>query len=189
MGKPKISIIVPIYNTKDCLRNCVSTLLSQSYPHFELLLIDDGSTDGSAAICDEFKAKDNRVKVVHKANGGVSSARNCGLDLAQGDFVCFVDSDDWVEKDYLHDLVRFMDGNVDGMKQWLSQHVPNYQDDPNFQQFRDSNPDASEADILSSYGSLAWLQTNRPDYPDVVKQTMDELKREIAENRDAILGK
>lgn len=113
MGKPKISIIVPIYNTKDCLRNCVSTLLSQSYPHFELLLIDDGSTDGSAAICDEFKAKDNRVKVVHKANGGVSSARNCGLDLAQGDFVCFVDSDDWVEKDYLHDLVRFMDGNVD----------------------------------------------------------------------------
>lgn len=89
----------------------------------------------------------------------------------------------------LDEFGYFMDGNVDGMKQWLSQHVPNYQDDPNFQQFRDSNPDASEADILSSYGSLAWLQINRPDYPDVVKQTMDELKREITENRDAILGK
>ena len=89
----------------------------------------------------------------------------------------------------LDEFGYFMDGNVDGMKQWLSQHVPNYQDDPNFQQFRDSNPDASEADILSSYGSLAWLQTNRPDYPDVVQQTMDELKREITENRDAILGK
>lgn len=96
---------------------------------------------------------------------------------------------DGMSDETLDEFGYFMDGNVDGMKQWLSQHVPNYQDDPNFQQFRDSNPDASEADILSSYGSLAWLQINRPDYPDVVKQTMDELKREITENRDAILGK
>ena len=96
---------------------------------------------------------------------------------------------DGMSDETLDEFGYFMDGNVDGMKQWLSQHVPNYQDDPNFQQFRDSNPDASEADILSSYGSLAWLQINRPDYPDVVKQTMDELKHEITENRDAILGK
>ena len=96
---------------------------------------------------------------------------------------------DGMSDETLDEFGYFMDGNVDGMKQWLSQHVPNYQDDPNFQQVRDSNPDASEADILSSYGSLAWLQINRPDYPDVVKQTMDELKREITENRDAILGK
>lgn len=96
---------------------------------------------------------------------------------------------DGMSDETLDEFGYFMDGNVDGMKQWLSQHVPNYRDDPNFRQFRDSNPDASEADILSSYGSLAWLQINRPDYPDVVKQTMDELKREITENRDAILGK
>lgn len=82
----------------------------------------------------------------------------------------------------------FMDGNVEGMKGWLARHVPNYEQDANFQQFRANNPDASEADILSSYGSLAWLQLNRPDYPEVVKQTMDELKSEIAANRDMILA-
>lgn len=82
----------------------------------------------------------------------------------------------------------FMDGNVEGMKGWLAKHMPDYENDINYQQFRANNPNSSEADILSSYGSLAWLQVNRPDYPDVVKRTLDELKAEIAANRDAILA-
>ena len=88
----------------------------------------------------------------------------------------------------LDEFGYFMDGNVEGMKKWLEQHVPGYQDDPNLQQFRNNNPQASEADILSSYGSLAWLQVNCPNYADVVRQVMDELKGEVAANRDAILG-
>ena len=88
----------------------------------------------------------------------------------------------------LDEFGYFMDGNVDGMKQWLNDHIENYQQDPNYQQFVAANPNASEADILSSYGSLAWLQVNRPDYSEVVKQTLDGLREEISKNRDAILG-
>lgn len=88
----------------------------------------------------------------------------------------------------LDEFGYFMDGNVDGMKQWLNSHIENYQQDPNYQQFVAANPNASEADILSSYGSLAWLQVNRPDYSEVVKQTLDGLREEISKNRDAILG-
>ena len=88
----------------------------------------------------------------------------------------------------LDEFGYFMDGNVDGMKQWLNTHVPGYQDDPNFKQFADNNPQAAESDILSSYGSLVWLQVNRPDYPEVVKRVMADLKSEIIANRKAILG-
>ena len=88
----------------------------------------------------------------------------------------------------LDEFGYFMDGNVDGMKKWLNEHMPNYQDDPNYQTFRASNPDFSEADVLSGFGSLVWLQVNCPNYPDVVKQTLDELKQEVSANRDAILG-
>ena len=90
----KISIIVPIYNTEQCLPRCIDSILSQSFTDFELLLIDDGSIDGSGAICDAFAEKDNRVRVLHKDNGGVSSARNIGLIEAKGEWICFADSDD-----------------------------------------------------------------------------------------------
>lgn len=95
---------------------------------------------------------------------------------------------DGMSDETLDEFGFFMDGNVDSMKGWLAQHVPGYENDANFQQFRDSNPEASEADILSSYGSLAWLQVNRPDYPEVVRQTMEALKTEITANREAILA-
>lgn len=90
MASPTISIIVPVYNTKQYLGNCINSILSQTYTDFELLLVDDGSPDGSGDICDEYAAKDERVKVFHKENGGVSSARNLGLDNAQGEWICFV---------------------------------------------------------------------------------------------------
>ena len=98
---PKISVIVPVYNTEKYLTRCIDSILSQTFTDFELLLIDDGSKDSSGAICDEYAAKDNRVRVFHKENVGVSSARNLGLDNAKCEWIAFVDSDDWVENDYL----------------------------------------------------------------------------------------
>lgn len=94
---PKISVIVPVYNTEQYLPRCIDSILSQTFTDFELLLIDDGSKDSSGKICDEYAAKDSRIRVFHKENGGVSSARNLGLDNSQGEWIIFVDSDDWIE--------------------------------------------------------------------------------------------
>ena len=102
---PLISIIVPIYNSEKYLYRCVDSILEQSFSDFELLLINDGSKDDSGRICDEYFAKDNRVRVFHKENGGASSARNCGLDWAIGKYICFIDADDWIDKDYLKQLM------------------------------------------------------------------------------------
>lgn len=98
---PKISVIVPVYNTEKYLRRCIDSILAQTFIDFELLLIDDGSKDSSGAICDEYAAKDPRVRVFHKENGGVSSARNAGLANARGEWISFVDSDDWVDHNFL----------------------------------------------------------------------------------------
>lgn len=97
----RFSIIVPIYKVEKYLRQCVDSILAQDYTDYELLLIDDGSPDACPAICDEYAAKDARVKVVHKANGGLVSARKAGAELAQGEYVLNVDSDDWIEAGYL----------------------------------------------------------------------------------------
>lgn len=99
-----ISIVVPVYNAERYLNRCIKSILAQTYTDFELLLIDDGSTDFSGGICDEYAAKEYRVRVFHKANGGVSSARNLGLQVAQGEWIAFVDSDDYIENDYLNML-------------------------------------------------------------------------------------
>lgn len=95
-----ISIIIPVYNVEKTLRQCLDSVLGQSYKNFEVIIVDDGSPDGSPAICDEYAEKDSRIKVIHKENGGVSSARNVGLQYAKGDWVTFVDSDDWLEPNY-----------------------------------------------------------------------------------------
>jgi len=97
---PKISVIVPIYNVEKYLEKCIDSILTQTFVDFECILIDDGSSDNSPTICDEYAKKDDRIKVIHKENGGVSSARNAGLEIAQGEWVTFIDSDDWVEKNY-----------------------------------------------------------------------------------------
>ncbi|MBR5851395.1 MAG: glycosyltransferase family 2 protein [Bacteroidaceae bacterium] len=102
---PDISVIVPVYNAEKYLHRCIDSILAQTYIDFELLLINDGSKDNSGAICDEYAAKDARVRVFHKENGGVSSARNCGLDNATGKYICFIDSDDWVDANYLEELI------------------------------------------------------------------------------------
>lgn len=93
-NNPLISVIVPVYNVEKYLPRCIDSILAQTFKNFELLLIDDGSKDKSGEICDEYAKKDNRIKVFHKENGGVSSARNIGLDNANGEWICFCDADD-----------------------------------------------------------------------------------------------
>lgn len=100
-----ISVIVPVYNTKDFLEQCVQSILSQTYKNLEVLLVDDGSTDGSAELCDALSEQDARITVIHKPNGGASSARNAGLDAMRGEFVLFVDSDDYIHPQMCEVLV------------------------------------------------------------------------------------
>lgn len=101
---PLISIIVPIYNAAKSLHRCIDSILTQTYTDFELILVDDGSKDNSGMICDEYAKRDERVKVYHKENGGVSSARNLRLEGISGDFVAFIDSDDWIKPDFLEQM-------------------------------------------------------------------------------------
>ena len=108
---PKISVIVPVYKAEAYLHRCVDSLLAQTFTDFEVLLVDDGSPDRSGEICDEYARKDSRVRVFHKENGGVSSARNMGLDEARGKWICFVDSDDFLDSSFLHDF-KFNDSLV-----------------------------------------------------------------------------
>lgn len=132
-----ISVIVPVYNVKPYLDRCIGSLLSQSYPELEIILVDDGSTDGSDEICEGYARQDSRIKLIHKPNGGLASARNAGLAVAQGTYVAFVDSDDWVLSNHFQrmaeiiaqeqpDIIRtgyqkMLQGTVNG------QYVPPYQ--------------------------------------------------------------
>ena len=104
--QPLISIIVPIYNTEKYLHQCLDSIANQTYSNIEILLVNDGSPDGSGVICQEFVAKDSRFRYIEKANGGLSDARNVGIVRAQGEFLSFVDSDDWIEPTYVEDLYR-----------------------------------------------------------------------------------
>lgn len=118
---PKVSVIVPVYNAEKYLHECVNSILNQTLSDLELILVDDGSTDSSPVLCDQYAAQDARVKVIHKANGRAASARNAGLRAATGEYVAFVDSDDWISSDMyekmlqtgadvtLCDYVRFQD--------------------------------------------------------------------------------
>ena len=99
-----ISVIVPVYNVENYIRECLDSILAQTFIDFELILVNDGSTDHSGRICEEYKEKDSRIKVFHKENGGLSSARNKGIEEAKGEFICFVDSDDTIRGDYLEIL-------------------------------------------------------------------------------------
>lgn len=105
MRVPKVSVIVPVYNAEQFLPLCIDSILKQVFINFELLLIDDGSSDKSGPICEKYARQDKRIRVYHKSNGGVSSARNIGIEKAKGEWVAFVDSDDWVSENYLSDMI------------------------------------------------------------------------------------
>ncbi len=105
--EPKISIIVPVYKVEPYIHKCVDSILNQTFKDFELILVDDGSPDNCGKICDEYAQKDNRVKVIHKENGGQATARNAALDIARGEYIGFVDSDDYIEPD-MYELLYTM---------------------------------------------------------------------------------
>ena len=122
MVSNKVSVVIPVYNVEKYLRECVDSVLIQSYTDLEIILVDDGATDSSGKICDEYVATDKRVKVIHKENGGLSSARNIGLDSSTGQYVYFLDSDDYIEPNTIKVLINtireseadfvFFDGHI-----------------------------------------------------------------------------
>ncbi len=103
--KPLITVIIPVYNVEEYLNRCICSVINQSYKFLEIILVDDGSLDNSGRFCDEYACIDDRIKVVHKDNGGLSSARNYGLDIANGDYVSFIDSDDYVSPYYIETML------------------------------------------------------------------------------------
>lgn len=103
-----ISVIVPIYNVEKYLIKCIESIINQTYKDLEIILVDDGSTDSSGKICNEFATKDNRIKVIHKKNGGLSSARNIGLDICKGNYISFIDSDDYIELDMYEKMIKII---------------------------------------------------------------------------------
>ena len=113
MNTPKHSIIVPAYNTGEAIRRCIDSILAQSYSDWELIIVDDGSRDATPAIIDEYARRDGRIRAIHIPNSGVSNARNIGIEQAKGEYVMFVDSDDWIEPDYLQQVERYMDDDAD----------------------------------------------------------------------------
>ena len=103
---PLISVIIPVYNVEKFLPQCIESVLNQTYTNLEIILVNDGSTDSSGELCDKIALTDKRVNVIHKENGGLSSARNCGLQIVTGDYICFLDSDDWMEVNTLYESVK-----------------------------------------------------------------------------------
>lgn len=109
MNNPKISIIVPVYNVEKYLRRCLDSIVTQTFTDWECICVDDGSPDNSGEILDEYAVKDKLFVIIHKENGGVSSARNAGFDTARGEWISFVDSDDWIERD----CFEYVAGKID----------------------------------------------------------------------------
>ena len=114
MDKPLCSVIVPIYNNEAELPRCIESILNQDYKNFELILIDDGSTDGSASVCEQYANKNSNIVFIHKQNGGAATARNLGISIAKGEYIFFVDSDDYVSNNFCSVAVdAFVKENVD----------------------------------------------------------------------------
>lgn len=109
--KELISVIVPVYKVEKYLSKCIDSIINQTYKNLEIILIDDGSPDECPKICDEYSKKDNRIKVIHKQNGGLSDARNFGIDESKGDYITFIDSDDYIDSDYIELLYKLLKEN------------------------------------------------------------------------------
>lgn len=105
---PEVSVIIPVYRVEDYINQCVDSVLSQTFKNIEIILVDDGSIDNCGAICDQYIRLDERIKVIHKSNGGLSDARNAGLELAAGEYIYFLDSDDWIDKKLLECVIAYM---------------------------------------------------------------------------------
>ncbi len=156
---PLISIVVPVYKVEDYLSECIESILAQDYHNIEIILVDDGSPDSCGVICDAYQAKDNRIKVIHKENGGLSDARNFGFRASKGDFVWFIDSDDYIDKNCLLRLVSLLSPELEVLlfnyrKVWPDKAV----DMPKFKQ---SDHFLSGSEVVQNYGVIgieAWTQ-------------------------------
>ncbi len=151
-----VSVIIPVFNAERYLPTCIESILAQSMPDFELLLVNDGSTDSSAAICDRYAARDRRIRVFHCPNRGVSAARNLGLDQARGDFIVFVDSDDWVVPDHLQQFARSGIGEDGIAFTNLSEERPAWNDSPRTRVYpmQDQRITSGHADCLPVIAEL-----------------------------------
>ena len=156
-----ISVIVPVYQVENYLNQCIESIIEQSYTNLEIILIDDGSKDNCPQICDDWSIKDKRVKVIHKKNGGLSDARNAGLDIAKGKYIAFVDSDDWVDSHYIELLYNSLINSEADISACSIQKV--YDDDSvnpyNFDpQLQIATPKEAIKDILYDrrFKTVAW---------------------------------
>ena len=146
---PKLSIIVPVYNVEKYLCKCIDSILNQTFKDFELILVDDGSQDRCGFICDDYAKKDCRVKVIHKINGGLSSARNAGLDISKGEYIGFVDSDDFIERDMYESLIKAIEKSEAKIAITGIQTITNNKVERTFY--------TEEEKILSSYEALRLI--------------------------------
>ena len=101
-----VSVIIPVYNVGEYLQTCIDSVKRQTYKDLQIILVDDGSTDGSGLICDKAAKEDDRIRVIHRTNGGLSAARNSGIEEANGEYICFIDSDDWVDESFVERLYQ-----------------------------------------------------------------------------------
>lgn len=143
MQKPLITIVVPVYNVESYLERCLQAVINQSYTNIEIILVNDGSTDSSGEICDYYKQLDERILVIHKKNGGLSSARNAGIENSHGEFITFVDSDDWIAINYCEYLYNIMQSNDADMA--MCAHVRTSKVDNNLFEKRDEHTKVLES--------------------------------------------
>ncbi|MBQ8719522.1 MAG: glycosyltransferase [Clostridia bacterium] len=147
----KITVIIPIYNVEKYLRRCILSVIGQTYENLEIFLIDDGSTDNSGTICDEYAQKDGRITVIHKENAGQAVARNIALDRASGDWIAFLDSDDWIEPDMYMTLLRVaMEADADIATCGIKKHFDSGE-------YLSSSEDTGRVEVLSAYDAIADL--------------------------------
>ena len=175
-SQPLISVIVPVYNVAPYLESCVSSILASTYVHLELLLVDDGSTDGSAGLCDELAQRDARIRVIHQPeNGGQGKARNTGLDACQGDYISFIDSDDTIHPrmlERLYELLTTYQASISFCsRKVISDWLPDVHEDTGISVFEDGKIDVSrlghgddlESPVLKLYKKEIFSQLRFPE--------------------------